>query len=343
VADIPLEGMSCASCVAAVEKTLLARKGVLKAAANLATGRVHVEYLATEVGREDLEALIASAGYRVIRAAESEDVDPERASREKEYGRLRAAFFGGLALSAIIVLGSMRGLLPWIPAVLGDPRVLWALATPVQFWIGRRFYRGAWAALKHGRADMNTLVAVGTSAAYLYSAAATLFPAALSAGGARPDVYFDTSAVIITLILFGRVLEARAKGRASEAIKALIGLQPKTARVLRGGVEADIPVNAVLRDDIIVVRPGERIPVDGVVTRGRSAVDESMITGESLPVAKAEGDAVIGATLNRTGSFEFRATTVGRDSVLARIVKLVEEAQGSKAPIQRLEIGRAHV
>ena len=334
--DLPLTGMSCAGCAANIEKILKSADGVAEATVNFATARATVLFSPRLATPETLARAVEAGGYGVVRAAEGDEVDAERAARDKEFGKLRRAFLGGLALSLVVVLGSMRGLLPWIPAVLGDPRLLWLLATPVQFWIGSRFYRGAWGALKHGQADMNTLVAVGTSAAYLYSAGATLFPAALSTGGAHPGVYFDTSAVIITLILFGRVLEARAKGRASEAIKALIGLQPKTARVLREGVEADIPVKAVVRDDIVVVRPGERIPVDGVVTRGRSAVDESMITGESLPVTKAEGDAVIGATLNRTGSFEFRATTVGRDSVLARIVKLVEEAQGSKAPIQRL-------
>ncbi len=334
--DLPLTGMHCASCVATIEKALRARKGILGASANLATSRVRAEYLTTEIGRDEIEAIIESLGYKVIRSGGASDVDPERAAREKETAALRRAFRAGLALSLVIVLGSLRTLFPWIPAALSDPRVLWALATPVQFWIGLRFYRGAWASFKHGRADMNTLVAVGTSAAYFYSAAATLFPSFFAAGGVRPDVYFDTSAVIVTLILFGRLLEARAKGRASEAIRTLIGLQPKTARVIRDGAEADIPVGAVVSGDIVLVRPGERVPVDGLVTRGRSAVDESMITGESLPAAKAEGDAVIGATLNRTGSFEFRATKVGRDSVLARIVRLVEEAQGSKAPIQRL-------
>jgi Cu+-exporting ATPase len=339
--DLPVTGMNCAGCVATIEKALLAGKGVLKASANFATGRVRAEYLPAEIGRDEIEAIIESAGYKVIRTDGEAGADPERSAREKEYGKLRRAFWWGLGFSLIIVLGSMRNLLPWIPAALGDPRILWVLATPVQFWIGLRFYRGAWASLKHKRADMNTLVAVGTSAAYFTSAAATLFPSFFTAAGVmpgavRPGVYFDTSAVIITLILFGRLLEAGAKGRASEAIRTLMGLQPKTARVIRGGAEIDIPVKAVVPGDIVVVRPGEKIPVDGVVTRGRSAVDESMITGESLPVAKAEGDEVIGATINRMGSFEFRATKVGRDSVLARIVRLVEEAQGSKAPIQRL-------
>jgi Cu+-exporting ATPase len=214
--------------------------------------------------------------------------------------------------------------------------VLLLLATPVQFWAGARFYRGAWAALRHRTSDMNTLIAVGTSAAYGYSVAMTLAPSYFLARGFAPAVYFDTSAVIITLILFGRLLEATARGRTSEAIKRLMGLQAKTARVVRDGREVDVPVESVEIGDLVVVRPGEKIPVDGVVRQGASAVDESMLTGESLPVEKRPGDEVVGATLNRTGTFRFQATKVGRDTVLAQIIRLVEEAQGSKAPIQRL-------
>src|SRR5215213_7729827 len=210
---------------------------------------------------------------------------------------------------------------------------LLVLATPVQFWAGWRFYEGAWGALKHGQANMNTLVAVGTSAAFLYSAVATLAPQ-LFAG--RADVYFDTSALIITLILLGRLLEARAKGRTSEAIKKLAGLQAKTARVVRGDGEVDIPIEDVSVGDVVVVRPGEKVPVDGRVVFGESAVDESMITGESVPATKRPGDEVIGATVNASGSFRFRVTKVGKDTALSQIIRMVEEAQGSKAPIQRL-------
>jgi Cu+-exporting ATPase len=210
------------------------------------------------------------------------------------------------------------------------------LATPVQFWVGWQFYKGAWGAFKHRNADMNTLIAVGTSAAYFYSLVATFFPSFFKAGGIEPKVYFDTSAIIITLIILGRLLEARAKGQTSEAIKKLMGLQPKTARVIRNGKEIDIPVEEVLVGDIVVVRPGEKIPVDGIVKEGESAVDESMITGESIPVTKRAGDEVIGATINKTGSFKFEATKVGKDTALAQIIKLVQDAQGSKAPIQRL-------
>ena len=335
-ADIPIEGIVCASCVQTIEKTLAAKTGVVKAVVNLATARARVEYLATEIGLDEIQTAIESAGYKVLRTESEGDEDFERAAREREYGILRRHFWTGVAFSVVVFVGSSTRLFPWAPSWLSNGFLLWALATPPQFWLGLRFYRGAWASLKHGRADMNTLVAVGTSAAYFYSVAAVVFPAFFAAGGVTPEVYFDTSAVIITLILFGRMLESRAKGRTSEAIKRLIGLQPKTARVKRDGAETDIPVKDVVVGDVVVVRPGERIPVDGIVTRGRSAVDESMITGESLPVEKKNGDEVIGGTINKTGSFEFRAAKVGKNTALAQIIRLVQEAQGSKAPIQRL-------
>jgi len=341
VADIPILGIMCAGCVGTIEKALLARKGVVKAAVNLATGHARVDYLPTEIGLDEIRAVIELAGYKVLRPAASDGDEPaaedvERQAREREFKDLKTKFLIGLAFSAVIFLGSMSSVLPFLPAFLGSPILLGILTTPVQFWIGARFYRGAWAALRHGRADMNTLVAVGTSAAYLYSVAATVAPALFAAGGHGSHVYFDTSAVIITLILFGRVLEATAKGRASEAMRHLLGLQPAAARVVVDGVEIDVPLKDVHPGDMIIVRPGERIPVDGRVTKGHSAVDESMITGESLPVEKTEGDDVIGATMNKTGSFVFRAVKVGKETALARIVQLVAEAQGSKAPIQRL-------
>ena len=336
-ADIAVEGIHCASCVKRIEQALLEKKGVLKAAVNLASGHVAAEYLSTEIRRDEIEAVIEAAGYKVLRIAGSEgEEDVEQAARRKEWTGLRTRFFLGLAFSLVILAGSMGRGLFFVPSFLGHPLVLWALATPVQFWIGARFYRGAWSAFKHRTADMNTLVAVGTSAAYAYSAAAAAAPGLFAAGGMRPDVYFDTSTVIITLILFGRLLEARAKGRASDAIRKLIGLQPSTARVRRGGGEAEVPLRDVVPGDIVLVRPGERIPVDGVVVAGKSFVDESMITGESRPVLKERDAEVIGATLNTSGSFEFRAVRVGQETVLAQIVRLVREAQGSKAPIQRL-------
>jgi len=336
VLDVPVQGMSCASCVAKIEKALLDRKGVLKAAANLALGRVHIEFLSTEVSAPELKRIIRSLGYQVLEAREGEEADVESAARQREYRSLKRSFFLSLALTVPALLGSMLHSASWLPAFLKNPYVLWAVVTPVQFWAGFRFLRGAWAAFRHRLADMNTLIAVGTLAAYLYSVAAVLFPDFFRFGAHAPAVYFETSAVIITLILFGRLLEARAKGRASEAIRRLAGLQPKTARVVCQGREEDIPVEDVAVGDVILVRPGERIPVDGLVLSGRSSVDESMITGESLPVSKQPGDEVIGATMNKAGSFEFRATRVGRDTALAQIIKLVQDAQGSKAPIQRL-------
>ena len=335
--DIPVTGMNCAGCAANIEKALKNVAGVESAAVNFATARATVLYSPRLVSRNELEAAIVDAGYGVLKveAGEKEE-DAERAERGREYKRLKRELWAALAFSVVIFIGSFSALGRWVPAFLRNPVVLWVLATPVQFWIGARFYRGAWAQLKHRAANMDTLIAVGTSAAYFYSAAAALVPSFFKSGGVAPDVYFDTSAVIITLILFGRTLEARAKGHTSEAIRKLIGLQPKSARVIRDGVEQDIPIRDVQAGDIVIVRPGERIPVDGVVTKGRSSVDESMITGESMPVDKEPGGDVIGATVNKAGSFEFRATKVGANTVLAQIIKLVREAQGSKAPIQRL-------
>jgi len=336
-ADLMLEGIVCASCVQKVERALLGLRGVVKASVNLATGRVRAEYLPSETSLDEIKRTIEETGYRVLDIpGEREKGDVEQALRKKEAQKLKARFISGLILAVIIFLGSMRHWFPWVPGFLRNFFVLWLLATPVQFLIGWPFLKGAWASFRRRNADMNTLIAVGTLAAYFYSAAATLFPSFFEKAGIRREVYFDTSAFIIALILFGRWLEARAKGRASEAIKKLAGLQPRLARVLREGGEVDIPVEELRVGDMVVVRPGERIPVDGVVEEGRSSVDESMITGESLPVRKAAGDEVIGATLNKTGSFRFRATKVGKDTALAQIIRLVEDAQGSKAPIQRL-------
>jgi Cu+-exporting ATPase len=335
--ELPIQGIECASCVQKIEKALLQTRGVTKAVVNLATEKAKVEYLPSETGIKEIKRAIESTGYKVLEFTPSEEVeDPERLIREKEYKKLKIKFTAGLILGLFIFLGSSRHWFPWVPSFLGNFYVLWALATPVQFWIGWQFYKGAWGAFKHRNAEMNTLIAVGTSAAYLYSVTATLFPSFFEAGGIKPAVYFDTSALIIVLILLGRLLEARAKGQTSEAIKKLMGLSPKTARVIREGKEMDIPVEEVLVGDTIVVRPGEKIPVDGIVKDGKSAVDESMITGESVPVKKKTGDEVIGATINKTGSFKFQATKVGKDTALAQIIKLVQDAQGSKAPIQRL-------
>jgi Cu+-exporting ATPase len=335
--QIPLQGIQCASCVQAVEKALGKLQGVLKASVNLASATADVEYVASVINVAEIKDAIEKAGYKVLDLPlEEEWEDVERAARQKEYRALRRKFLLGLALAAFIFVGSMPHLFPGVPSFFNNYFVLWILATPVQFWIGWQFYQGAWGALRHGSANMNTLIAVGTSAAYLFSVAAILFPAFFRAGGFEPQVYFDTSAMIIVLILFGRWLEARAKGRASEAIRKLAELQPKTARVIREGQELDLPIKEVKIGDTVVVRPGEKIPVDGIVTQGHSSVDESMVTGESMPVAKAAGDEVIGATLNKTGSFAFDATRVGKGTVLAQIIQMVRDAQGQKAPIQRL-------
>ena len=335
--ELPIEGIVCASCVQKIEKALLALRGVVRASVNLATGRAGVEYLPSEVSLREIRRVIESTGYKVLDVPSSgrwEDV--ERAAREKESKTLEIKFIAGIILAVVIFFGSMRHWFPWMPGFLTNPYVLWLLATPVQFVIGLQFYKGAWSALRHKTADMNTLIAVGTSAAYFYSATATLFPGLFESAGFQPEVYFDTSAFIIALILFGRLLEARAKGRTSEAIKKLMGLQARTARVRRGGLDEDIPIEDVAVGDLIVVRPGEKIPVDGIVVEGVSSVDESMITGESFPVDKSAGAEVVGATINKSGSFIFRATRVGKDTALAQIIKLVQDAQGSKAPIQRL-------
>ena len=329
---IPVTGMTCASCVGRVERALKKVPGVLEARVNLATEKAAVGYLAGEVEPRELEKAVEGAGYGVIREEESSVED----SHEREYSKLRADFLLAAALTALIILGSLPHMFGFmLPVPRGWLNFgLLLLATPVQFWAGWRFYRGAWSALKHGQANMNTLVVMGTSAAYLYSAVATLAPGLFAAG--RADVYFDTSALIITLILLGRLLEARAKGRTNEAIKKLAGLQARTARVVREGEEVDVPVEDVEVGDVLVVRPGEKIPVDGRVLSGESAVDEAMLTGESIPVTKRAGDEVIGATMNTSGSFRFTATKVGEDTALYQIMRLVEEAQGSKAPIQRL-------
>jgi len=329
--SLPVTGMSCASCVANVGRALKSVTGVRAANVNLATAKATVLYDPRIVGPRDLARAIREAGYGV--AAASEEVG---AKGEREYRTLRTSVIWGGVLALVIFLGSMSHWFPWVPDFVKNFFVLWALATPVQFVLGRRFYKGAWSALKHGTANMNTLIAVGTSAAYLFSAAATVLPGFFRRAGIDPQVYFDTSAVIIVLILFGRMLEARAKGRTSDAIRRLMGLRPRTARVAAPEGEREVPIDQVRVGDVIVVRPGETIPVDGIVLEGRSSIDESMITGESLPAEKGPGARVVGATLNKWGSFRFRAVRVGEDTALAQIIRLVEEAQGSKAPIQRL-------
>lgn len=331
---IPIGLMTCASCVRRVEQALLAVEGVVSANVNLATEKGTVAYIPSVVTPNRIKQTIIDAGYEVREAEEAGEALKPRSEAEEIKRRLIIA----AVLTAIVMIGSMHDLIPALMMVPDKTRflILLALASPVQFWAGWRFYRGAYLTAKHGTTDMNTLVAVGTTAAYLYSIAVTFAPELFEAQGIMPAVYYDTSATIITLILFGRYLEAKAKGRASDAIKKLLGLQAKTGRVVRDGQEVDIAIDAIVAGDIVLVRPGEKIPVDGVVVDGYSSIDESMITGESIPVEKRAGDEVIGATINKTGAFKFRATKVGSETALAQIVKLVEEAQGSKAPIQRL-------
>jgi Cu+-exporting ATPase len=333
-ARLNLTGMTCAACAARIERALGAVKGVQSASVNLASEKAGVSYRPDLIGINDLVKAVEAAGYGA-EVVEEELPDREKELRRRELQRLRRSFIIAAGLSAPLLV-AMIGHLFDIPSLmfLNRPLLQLALATPVQFVIGYRFYRNAFHSLKAGSPGMDVLVALGTTAAYFFSVYNGFFRP-LSAGE-MPSLYFEASALIITLVLLGKTLEAVAKGRTSEAIKRLIGLQPRTARVLRDGREEDIPVAEVVPGDLIIVRAGERIPVDGEIVEGSSAVDESMITGESLPVEKGAGDTVIGATINSYGSFRFRATKVGKNTVLAQIIRVVEEAQGSKAPIQRL-------
>lgn len=411
--DLPINGMSCASCARRVEKQLSEMQGVHHAGVNFATCRATVEYDPTAVGVPDFIAQIKRTGYEAAGTAKAEfrvddsarpsgsstplqnhirtlpgvvdanfnlatrvvsveylservDVgtirnsiedfgylvadlarhtEPDAEFGSDEYRILRQKFWIAAALSLpVLIIAMSHGRIEWLSA----PSLNWiqlALTTPVVFYCGSQFYRGAWAAFRHRAADMNTLIAIGTGTAFVYSVAATIAPQWFSAAnnsamrgmeGMQAPVYFEAAAVIIALILLGRMLESRAKGQTSGAIRKLMGLQAKTARVVRNGVEQDIEAEAVLVGDIVIVRPGEKVPVDGVVVEGASSVDEAMLTGESLPVEKRPGDEVFGATLNKTGLFRFRATKVGKDTALQQIVRLVQDAQGSKAPIARL-------
>jgi Cu+-exporting ATPase len=338
---LPIKGMTCASCVSRVQNALSSLDGVLSVNVNLATERATLEYVPEQVGIREFKKAVKDAGYEVLGVEKGEDmVEKEKREREAHYRRLRTKLVTGIVLAVplfILVFWDKLGL----AALYEIPRqtnflIQLLLETPVQFWIGWQFYAGAIAAARHRSTNMNTLIAVGTSAAYIYSVTATFFPQVFEIKGYAAHVYYDTAAAIIVLILLGRLFEARAKGHTSEAIKKLMGLRAKTARVVRDGNEADIPVEDVEMGDIVVVRPGEKIPVDGVIKEGYSSVDESMVTGESMPAEKKPGDTVIGATINKTGSFRFEATKVGRETMLSQIISMVQEAQGSKPPIARL-------
>jgi Cu+-exporting ATPase len=338
-----LRGMSCAACAGNVESAILAVPGVEACNVNFGAEQAAVTYDAQGVTVAEIQAAVDAAGYGAQPLNDNVlDFDDEADRREGDTERrhlMRKAVFS-LGIGAILIVGSlpmMTGIpMPFIPAWLHAPWFQFVLTTPVMVWAGQSFFINAWKALKRRTATMDTLVAVGTGAAYLYSVVVMLFPQRFHSHGDMVEVYFEVAAVIIAMILLGNLLENRAKGQTSEAIRNLIGLQPKTARVVRGGQTLDIPITEVMLGDIVVVRPGEKIPVDGEILEGSSTLDESMVTGESVPVQKGVGDEVIGATLNKTGSFKFRATRVGKDTFLAQIVTLVQQAQGSKAPIQRV-------
>ena len=342
--------MTCASCVARVEKALKKVEGVDGVNVNFATEKVTLSFDEGKADLIKLSEVVEDAGYKLIAPREETNETAETAelseteeelSHKKSYRQLKSEFIFAAVMAVPIMILSMISTTAWfgrlvpIPAAYID-RILFLASTLVVFISGKRFFTISWRLLKHFSADMNTLVAVGTGTAYVYSTIAVLFPKLLSINSASGHIYFDTAVMIIALILMGRVLEARAKDKTSGAIKKLIGLQPKTARVIRSGDERDIPVSGVIKNDIIIVRPGEKIPVDGLITKGSTSIDESMVTGESIPAEKNVDDKVIGGTFNKNGSIEFKATAVGKDTVIAQIVKLVESAQGSKAPIQSL-------
>lgn len=332
---IGVEGMHCASCVLAIEKSLSKVKGVHQATVNLTTGKATVNYDASVSTRSDLEAAVKRTGYKAVAKTE-EHHDHQEMMREQELRSLRPKIIIGTVIGLLILWGSLPGLMETTPMLLRNFYVQLLLATPIQFWAGWQFYKSTWSALKHRSANMDTLIAIGTLVAYLYSAFITVFPNSFEAIGVEIMPYFDVSVIVITLILLGRYLEAIAKKRTSQAIKKLMSLQAKTARVVRNGQELDIPIEQVVKGDHVLVRPGEKIPVDGKIVKGESSIDESMVTGESIPSTKKIGDSVIGATINKTGSFTFIAERIGSETMLAQIIKLVEDAQGSKAPIQRL-------
>ncbi len=331
-----VKGMHCASCVLVIEKSLKKVEGVSEANVNLVTEKATIEYDSSKTNESELVSAVANAGYKAMINEEIESEDDERIGKKKELNDLRVRVITSLGLGFLVLWGSFPALIDTAPAFLRNFWVQLILATPVQFWAGWVFYRAAVPALRHRTANMDTLVVIGTTVAYGYSVFVTVFPQLVQRAGIEPMPYFDVATIVVGLILLGRYFEAKAKSGTSEAIKKLIGLQAKTARVLRDGKETDIAIIEVVIGDLLRVRPGEKIPVDGVIIEGESSVDESMITGESIPVDKATGDFVVGATTNKMGTFIFKSTKVGSDTMLAQIIKLVQDAQGSKAPIQRL-------
>ncbi len=338
-AKIGIENFRCASCMKFIEEELKSTPGVLNASVNIATQEATVDYLPQNTERAELNTAIEAWGYKPRSATSEAPVDKQEEAHAREYSRLMNMFWFAAIVSLPVLLFAYPQYVPVIRDLSMDTiRLAWilsALATlPVLFYSGYDFFTGAWAALKHRSANMNTLIALGTGAAWLYSTFAIAFPSVFPEGTSEP--FYDVVAVVIALVVLGQALELRAKGQSSSAIKKLLGLQAKTARVIRDGTDMDLPVEEVLVGDVIQVRPGEKVPVDGIIVEGSSAVDESMLTGESLPASKKMGDEVIGATINKTGAFKFRATKVGKDTALAQIVKMVQDAQNSKAPIARL-------
>ena len=340
-----VKGLRCASCVSQVEGALLRIPGVAAANLNLATSEVDIEYQSGQLSLEDLASVVAESGYELVpaAAASEESVDQHAEEQAEEYRGLMRKFWFAAFVSIPVMFFSypdfIPGLREWMPMGSDNRRIVWGLlgllTLPVLVWSGSQFYTGMWAALKHRTANMHTLIASGITAAFVYSAVAVIFPQWFPSQ-ALAEAFWDVSTVVVALVVLGMALEVKAKGKTSEAIKKLVGLQAKTARVVRDGKEVDIPVEEVIVGDHVVVRPGDKVPVDGVVVTGSSSLDESMITGESIPVEKTEGDEVIGATLNKTGSFTFEATRVGKDTALSNIIRMVQDAQGSKAPIQRV-------
>ena len=337
--ELPITGMHCVNCAATVEKVLNEMQpSVVSANVNFATEKAQIAYIPGQVTPTDLIAAIEGAGYGVVESDPDQLVDAEQIARETEIHEQTRKFWIGVVFSLPLFLFSMARdfalLGSWSDALWGN-WLMFVLATPVQFYVGWDYYTGSFKALRNGAANMDVLVAMGSSAAFFYSVPVTV---ALTLGSTAlgSHVYFETAAVIITLIKLGKLLEVRAKDQTGAAIKKLMGLQAKTARVVRNGEEIDIPIEQVAVGDVVIVRPGESIPVDGVIIEGNSAVDESMLTGESIPVDKEKGDPVIGATINKQGRLKFEAHKVGAETALAQIIRLVQEAQGSKAPIQRL-------
>ncbi len=347
-AELAIEGMHCASCVSRIEGELQSVPGVHDATVSLAADAARVTFAPAALGVSELERAVERAGYTAhakTEAASEDEFARQERDRAREHATLMRKFWFSAAVAVPVLLLSNTTLVPGLKDVSwlekGSDGLYWVwrglavLTLPVLIWAGSQFYTGAWQALKHRTANMHTLIATGITAAYLYSLVAVIDPG-IFPKEKYAEVYFDVVAVVTALVVLGLALELKAKGRSSEAIRKLVGLQAKTARVVRNGTEVDVPVEQVVVGDLLAVRPGEKIPVDGEIMSGESSIDESMVTGESLPVDKAAGDEVIGATINKTGAFRFRATKVGKDTALASIVRMVGDAQATKLPIQRL-------